>query len=272
MRNHKLRAFTLVELLVVVGIIALLIAILMPALGKAREQANRIKCAANLRAMGQALTMYVQQSRYYPGGMGTQGMIDHFAIWPTRLRALLNGDQKVFHCPSRDAEFEWSASGGPAVASADVATPLLSMFGYVPGEPLLRPNQRFSYSYNLWGDGTTTSLPTEKQRGLGGTVSAPGRDPRFREMAASRIRAAAEMVAIVDSNGDGNLDFGTIPYRGTEPGYPGTVHGGGANVLFCDGHVQWYRRDDLLVGAEPGKNPPPDDDARRRMWNNDNQP
>ncbi|HUO09939.1 MAG TPA: prepilin-type N-terminal cleavage/methylation domain-containing protein [Phycisphaerae bacterium] len=58
MRKHGRNGFTLIELLVVVAIIALLIAILLPSLGKAREQARASTCLANLKSLGQADTVY----------------------------------------------------------------------------------------------------------------------------------------------------------------------------------------------------------------------
>ena len=73
MRTNRLRrGFTLVELLVVIGVIAVLIALLMPALSAAREHANRVKCLATLRSMAQAAQMHAVEHRGYMPVAGAQ--------------------------------------------------------------------------------------------------------------------------------------------------------------------------------------------------------
>jgi len=77
MHRRSTRGFTLVELLVVIGIIALLISVLLPSLNKARQAGHLIDCQARLQQMGQALHVYVGQNK----GLLPWGGISHTASW-----------------------------------------------------------------------------------------------------------------------------------------------------------------------------------------------
>jgi prepilin-type N-terminal cleavage/methylation domain-containing protein/prepilin-type processing-associated H-X9-DG protein len=113
----RLRAFTLIELLVVVAIIAVLIAILLPSLGRAKANAVRVQCAANLNQWGKAVTMYQSEN---DGWWGIQERIDgkHKLFWNT---VALNNEPSLY-------DEEWSndlITGGKV--SAELRT--------CPGDP-----------------------------------------------------------------------------------------------------------------------------------------
>src|SRR5436190_1741677 len=97
---RKSRAFTLVELLVVIGIIALLISILMPALSKARKQALNANCMSNLRTVGQSLQLYAAENKgKYPAHYGGGAWLWDMPI-DTRDAMLKSGGlRKTLYCP-----------------------------------------------------------------------------------------------------------------------------------------------------------------------------
>ncbi len=109
-QSHTCRgAFTLVELLVVIGIIAILIAILLPTLGAARESGQNVKCLANLRQIGLGLRLYAGQNRELlpPAWSSTRGGgALRGQYWATILResrVMPSGAStrsNVFVCPS----------------------------------------------------------------------------------------------------------------------------------------------------------------------------
>jgi prepilin-type N-terminal cleavage/methylation domain-containing protein/prepilin-type processing-associated H-X9-DG protein len=121
-------AFTLVELLVVIGIVAVLIAILMPALGRARESARRVKCLSNLHQIATALVAYTgDNDQYFPRpAIGTGGETpEDWVYWsgayknnPSggRIAKYLGGAgalSAVMVCPDDDVSTHQPFEGAP---------------------------------------------------------------------------------------------------------------------------------------------------------------
>jgi prepilin-type N-terminal cleavage/methylation domain-containing protein len=129
MHSRKRGGFTLVELLVVIGIIAVLIAVLLPTLGKAREAAQRTACLSNIRQLGTMFRLYGNQfNDACPIGFMSTKNFNYFLNWNNAngtkvvmagliAYARLTQQPKVFYCPtySVDPQFMYDTPENPWV-------------------------------------------------------------------------------------------------------------------------------------------------------------
>ncbi len=228
------RAFTLAELLVVIGIIAVLIAILLPVLHRVREQANTVVCASNEKQIYAALLMYCQDNKgvmpvpvsyglpIYPNVAIVQDDIGWYSytrgvLWP-ELRGGPDSRQKLFLCPS---------DGPDRQVIIDVGR-------QVP-DPIKRRN--FSYNFNDHMVGTT-GPPVMTDQGI-----VTGRTG----VRLGQIRGPDHKLLVLEANDprDSAQSLGTLDNGDRLIRALATRHSGRANQCFADGHVELFGPQDM---------------------------
>jgi len=122
-KNPIRAGFTLVELLVVVSIIAILIAMLLPAVAVVKHQAKIVQCSSNMRQIGMMYLVYENDLRFFPrrsvSATGDTANADTIPGAPTGGAEILSylPDKKVYYCPGRDdfaINWRWETRNWPS--------------------------------------------------------------------------------------------------------------------------------------------------------------
>jgi prepilin-type N-terminal cleavage/methylation domain-containing protein/prepilin-type processing-associated H-X9-DG protein len=247
MRNRN--AFTLVELLVVIGIIALLISILLPALNRAREAANGVKCLSNLRTLAMAVNMYNGENKgHFPGpGIISGNIPSPFTGTP----------------PNPD---EWIYWGANVTIGQSALAPYLGSVGRAdpasfrcPSDTDLAAHRQplYAYSYTVNWMIFEPRDYTQPGRVYSGFDAYPANDiRRHPDLVNSRIHNATNIIMIIDESyqtiDDGcwapqhysvtsttNLLSNRHDRRSEDAK---NASAGKGNVVFCDGHAEMIFR------------------------------